>query len=117
MALSFEKCVPILKAHLTPEELNRGVGYAAETPIPAGERLRFPRIDIEVPWPAYLAFVDRQPGANWAHSCRYILISRDTGDVASYEARFPPFHTGKDIHWRMVYKAKGVPDSALEAGP
>ena len=113
MALSFEKCVSILKDRLAPEELNSGVAYAEETPIPAGERLRFPRIDIVVPWPAYLAFVDREPLANWGHSCRYVLINRDTGELSSNEARFPPFHTGKDLHWRVIHKAKGVPDSAL----
>ena len=117
MALSFDQCVSILRDHLAPEERDQGVAYAAETPIPAGERLRFPRIEFDVAWPAYLAFVDRQPRANWGHSCRYVLISRDTGELVSIEARFPPFHTGKDLHWRVVYKAKGVPDSALAVGP
>ena len=116
MALSFEKCVAILKEHLAPEEVTRGVAYAAEVPIPARERLRFPRIDLDVPWPAYLAFVDREPGANWGHSCRYILINRDAGELTSHEARLPPFHTGRDLHWRVAYKAKGVPDSALAIG-
>jgi hypothetical protein len=113
MALSFEQCVSVLKDHLILEELNHGVAYAAEMPIPAGEKLRFPRITIDVPWPAQLAFADREPQANWGHSCRYILINRETGELISHEARFPPFNTGIDLHWRVVYKAKDVPDSAL----
>lgn len=117
MPLSFEKCVSILKEHLTKEELNRGVAYAAEVPIPAGEELRFPRITIDVAWPAFLSFVDREPHANWGHPCRYVLINSETGELASHEARFPPFGVGKELHWRAAYKARGVPDSALLVRP
>jgi hypothetical protein len=113
MPLSFEQCASILKDHLNLDELNHGAAYAAEAPIPVGERLRFSRIMIDVPWPAHLGFVDREPQANWGHPCRYILINRETGELASFEARFPPFNTGIDLHWRVVYKARGVPDSAL----
>lgn len=117
MPLSFEKIASILKEHLTAEELNRGVAYAAETPIPSGVKLRFPRISIDVPWQAYLAFVDREPLANWGHPCRYVLISRENGELRAFEARFPPFTTGKDLHWRAVYKARGLPDTALAVKP
>jgi hypothetical protein len=116
MALSFNECVSILKESLSRDELDKGVAYAAETAIPGGVQLQFPRILMEVPSPAYLAFVDREPQANWGHRCRYVLISRDTGKITSQEARFPPFETGKDLHWRVVYRANGVDDSAVFTG-
>ncbi|HMD70575.1 MAG TPA: hypothetical protein VKF41_04495 [Bryobacteraceae bacterium] len=117
MALSFEACVSILKEHLSADESSRGVVYAADTPISAGQRLRFGRVAFEVTWSAHLAFVDREPLANWAHSCRYVLINRETGELVSHEARLPPFHTGANLQWRVAYKAEGVPDNALLAVP
>jgi hypothetical protein len=113
MAMSFEECLSILKAHLTPGELGSGVVYAAEVAIPAGEPLQFPGTAIDVPWPAHLAFVDREPLANWAHSCRYVLIHLETGEIVSHEARLPPFPAGRDYQWGVAYKAEGVPDGAL----
>jgi hypothetical protein len=117
MALSFEECVSIPIAHLTPDELGRGLAYAAEDAIPAGEQLRFPGVAIDVPWSARVAFVDREPLANWAHSCRYVLIHLETGSIVSHEARLPPFPAGKDYHWCVAYRAQGVPDAALLVVP
>lgn len=113
MQLSFDRSLAILNRHLTRDELNKGVVYAAAISIRAGEKLQFPRISIVVPEPAWLAFVDREPLANWGHSCRYVLIDRETGELRSTEARFPPFDVSKQLRWRVVYRAKGVPDSAI----
>jgi hypothetical protein len=90
-----------------------GVVYALIDPVPSGTKLQFPRVTIEVPWEALLAFVDRDPRANWGHSCRYLLVNRATGEVHSTEARFPPFRREDLRRWRVVFQAPGVPDSAL----
>lgn len=115
--MQFEKWVSIVKGQLTPDEVRRGVVYAAVAPIPAGEQLRFPGVAIDVPWPAHLAFVDREPLANWAHSSRYVLVRIETGEIVSHEARLPPSPVGQNPHWRVAYKAEGVPDAALLLGP
>jgi hypothetical protein len=102
MALSFEQFVLKLKGMLTTDERTKAVTYAAATPIAAGTQLKFPRISIDVPWDAYLAFIDRQPMANWGHSARYVLVNRENGEAQSYEARLPPFGQGADLHWRVI---------------
>ena len=103
MALSFAECVSILKASLTPAELAHGVMYVAEEAVSAGEELRFPSVVIDAAWPAHVAFVDREPLANWAHSCRYALIHLETGEVVSHEARLPPIPADKDYQWRVAF--------------
>jgi hypothetical protein len=113
VAFGEDKLTAILNAQLTSSERASGVVYAFIDPVPAGTKLQFPRITIEVPWEALLAFVDREPLANWGHSCRYVLVNPATGKVRSTEARFPPFRP-EDLHlWRVVFQATGVPDSAL----
>jgi hypothetical protein len=101
---------------LTPQELGHGVVYLAEDPVEAGASLTFPGVSFEAPWDALLAFVDRQPLANWAHSCRYVLVNPDSGSLRSIEARFPPFGPEASIRWRVVYQARSVPDAVI-GGP
>jgi hypothetical protein len=113
MALSDSQLRSILQAQLNKAEREKSVVYVAAEPIKAGARLDFPQIQIEVPWNAILAFVDREPTANWGHSARYLLINRDTGAVQSFEARFPPFQRGGARRWSVFYQAPGVSDKFL----
>jgi len=113
VALGEDKLNSILNAQLTSPERAGGVVYALIDPVPSRTKLQFPHVTIEVPWEALLAFVDRDPSANWGHSCRYLLVNRATGEVRSTEARFPPFRREDLRRWRVVFQALGVPDSAL----
>jgi hypothetical protein len=113
MASSFEAFVLVLQLHLTAAERANGVAYAVETPVPAGTKLQFPGTLIDVPTEAYVAFIDREPTANWGHSARYLLISRASDDVLSVEARLPPFQQGGRFRWRVIYRAPSVPDAAV----
>ncbi len=103
----------LLKRKLSAGELDHGVVYLSLSDVSGGSKLEFPQISISVPWDARLAFVDREPLANYSHSCRYLLIKVGDEETLSFEARFPPFRQGDERLWRVVYKASGVPDSVL----
>lgn len=113
MALSDRQLRAVLEMQLTREERRDGVAYLAATPVKARTVLNFPQTNIEVPWDAAVAFVDREPLANWGHSARYVLINRETGAIISVEARFPPFRRDDPLRWSVVYQARSVPDAAL----
>jgi hypothetical protein len=113
MIQSFEALILILQVQLTVEERANAVAYAAEQPVAAGTRLEFPGAVIDVPTEAYVVFIDRQPTANWGHPARYLLVSRESGEVQSVETRLPPFRQGGELHWRVVYRAPMVPDAAV----
>jgi hypothetical protein len=113
MTSSFEDFVSIIQSVLTPQERADGVAYAMEAPVAAGTHLQFPGVVIEAPAGSRLAFVDRQPTANWGHSARYVLVSVEGGEVRSFEARLPPFQSGGDLQWRVIYKAQSAPDAAV----
>jgi hypothetical protein len=115
MPLPDDDLISILLAQLTPDEIDHGVVYVAMTPIAAEPRLELPRMAIAVPWEALLAFIDRDPMANWGHACRYSLINRESGEVQSFEAQFPPFHRDEERRWRVAYKAPSVPSAVLAA--
>src|ERR1700736_5045550 len=105
MTSSFEAFVLVLQLQLTAAERANGVAYAVETPVPAGSKLQFPGTVIDVPAEAYVAFIDREPTANWGHAARYVLVSRANDDVVSIEARLPPFQQGGGFRWRVIYRA------------
>jgi hypothetical protein len=113
MIQSFEALVLILQVQLTADERAHAVAYAAEQPLAAGTRLEFPGVVINVPEEAYIAFIDRRPIANWGHPARYLVVSRESGEVRSVDARLPPFRQGGELHWRVVYQAPSVPDAAV----
>jgi len=115
MTHGIEAIGALVSRQLTPAERKSGVAYLSTVPIVAGTRFQFAPDLLEVPWTAYWAFVDREPTANWGHSCRHLLIDPESGESLSIEARFPPFKRGKEAHWRLAYRASGVPDLALLA--
>jgi hypothetical protein len=112
LALDEEELRSAVTSRLTRDEFNHAVAYAADQPVEAGAVLEFPFLVLSVPWQAVLAFVDREPLANWGHSSRYLLIRRGVDEEMSVEARFPPFGSDVRLNWRVVYKAPGAPDTA-----
>lgn len=112
MPQSFNDFIAVLRSVLTREEFRGAVVYAIEKPIPKGTRLQFPGVKIDVTANSYLAFVDRQPMANWGHSARYILAG-EKNETISYETRFPPFNQTDKLNWCVVYKAAIVPAAAV----
>jgi hypothetical protein len=100
--------IPLVKAQLTDVELANSVVYALETSIPVDKQLQFPGITIDAPQEANLIFVDREPMANWGHSCRYILIDSKSREMNSFESRLPPFRQDDKLRWKVVYKASSL---------
>jgi len=112
-SLSAEKAREIVLAQLTPVERAHGTAFLAATFVPRGARLQFPRLVIEVPWRAWLAFIDGEPNADWGHPCRYLLIGVENGETRSFPGQFPPFRVGSPWCWQVVHKAPTAPDAAV----
>ena len=91
---------------------SHAVVYLAKSLIPAG-RIDLVRVNVDVPWQAYIAFVDREPMANWSHSSRYIFVNSETAENKSVEAEFPPFNAIRGIKWDLLYKAPSVSNDAV----
>lgn len=113
MTLSEVELTDALVGELEESEREQAVVYRAVEPVRAGDVVTVPGVKIDVPWDAALAFVDREPMANWSHSSRYVLISLQTGEVASIEARLPPFGPAAGQQWRVARKPQSIPDAVL----
>jgi hypothetical protein len=113
MPLSFDDFVNALLSQLTEDERRGGVAYAAERQLPAGTQIQFPGTRIEVSIDSFLGFIDREPRANWGHSARYVIVNQENGEIHSLATRLPPFRSGGDLRWRVVYQAPSVPDTLV----
>ena len=113
MARAHEQLIAQILEQLTPTERQQGVVYVTAQPLAAGTELRLPRLAINVSAESLLAFVDREPMANWSHSCRYVLINCATDELRSFEAQLPPFGQAQAGPWRVAYKAPSVPEAVL----
>lgn len=113
MTISQQEISQTLLRQLTQRELSTAAAYVATRPVPAGTRLRLAPAEIDTPWDCYVAFIDCEPSANWGHACRYILIDTDTARTHAIEARFPPGRESAIGQLRLVYRAEGIPNSAL----
>jgi hypothetical protein len=111
--LSQDVLVESLLAELDDRERARAVVYYSDEPVAAGSSIGAPRVDAVAPWDAQLGFVDREPTANWTHSCRYLLVNSETKEVISIEAQLPPFGPGDRRHWHVAFKAPAVPHAAV----
>ena len=112
MALSEDELLSKFLHQLSSEERSRAIVYAAAVAVSPG-KLPLATSEIDVPWEARLVFVDREPGANWGHSSRYVLLSTKTGEALTIESRFPPFQRNAALEWRTIYKAPLAPDWAV----
>jgi hypothetical protein len=97
-------------AQLSADERKGGVLYVDQHELPAGSTLAIDGREVAVRRPSAMAFVDRVPQANWGHSCRYLLIDLESGQVESIEAQSPPFLRSVPATLRMILKGEAVPD-------
>jgi len=102
-----------LLEQLTETERQKSVVYVLANISAQGTVLSFPQQTINVPSDALVAYIDRDPTANWGHACRYVLVELNTGRTSSWEARYPPFGNAVGSEWRVAYRAAAVPEWAV----
>lgn len=97
---------------LTDAERARSVVYLDEQIRPP-EGIAIGGSEYERSDPFVLAFVDRKPGANWMHPCRYLLIDPVTRSITSIDSDRPPLFGPLPPTWRAVWRSPGIDDWRL----
>lgn len=100
-------------ASLSDDERSRAVVYMSGRVLEPGEELEIDGRRVQVDAPTVWAFVDLEPGVNWGHRSRYLLIDRESGNVRTVDAQFPPFMRELPPDLTVVYRAESVPDWAV----
>jgi hypothetical protein len=76
--------------------------YIDDVPVRSGTRLGYAFQRVTVPEESVLVFIDDEPGASFAHDCRYLLFHPRSGKLrAIIPARFPPYLGGVPRSYRQ----------------
>ena len=102
---------PILD-QLTDEERAKSVVYLDEQLKPPGKS-SIGGSEQQHNDPYVVAFIDRKPGANWMHPCRYLLIDPATSKITSIDSDRPPLFGVLESTWRIVWRSPGIDDWRL----
>jgi len=99
-------------SHLTDEERKRSAVYLnGDLSVPGVATIGGRQIEINYSY--FLVFIDRNPGANWMHPCRYLLINPVNLQVISIESDRPPLFGILPSSWRLVLRSPGLEDWQL----
>lgn len=113
MPLPWDRVAELALASLSAAEKQRCAVYIDEQLLAPNAKIRIGDREIFTPWQAVLAFVDLEPGVNWGHRCRYLLVNPTDGEVRLYDEQIPPFLTSVAPTLRLVWKSEDVPDWAV----
>lgn len=94
---------------LLPEERKRCAIYVREGLVEAGEEFQAGRATQRASRAGHLVFIDLEPGVNWGHDCRYLLVAPNGEIIHRLDGQFPPSPEGL----RLVYRADAVEDWML----
>jgi hypothetical protein len=100
-------------ATLSTQEREAGAVYLDEADIAPGTELALDAHKVVAMGPSALVFVDPTPPVNWGHACRYLVVNRQTADVQSFAAQFPPFLRTTPPTLRLIWKGDKAPEWAL----
>ena len=113
MTLDAAELERIAVASLAEDERPHAIVYADDRVVEGGDEIDIDGGRVQVDAPTVVAFVDLEPGVNWGHRCRYLLIDRETGELRAVDAQFPPFMRGASPGLRVVYQGGEAPDWAI----
>src|SRR5882757_7043075 len=102
--LSWTEVAERALATLSKQERESGAVYLDESEIPAGAELALDTHKFISTGPSALVFVDPTPAVNWGHACRYLLVDRQSREVKSIPAQFPPFLHGASPTLRLIWR-------------
>ncbi|MGC9419869.1 MAG: hypothetical protein ACP5EN_12945 [Rhodovulum sp.] len=97
-------------AALDPPERETSTLYLVRRAIPAGEPLPWPegtarRFDQ----PVALAFADLEPGVNWTHRARYLVLGAGGAVLDRIDTDRPPFLRGVPDDLYLVHLGENAP--------
>lgn len=113
MVLSWQELAGRALSTLADEERRRSVAYLDERIVPPGASLEIDGKEVSVDRPTAVAFVDLEPGVNWGHRSRYLLIDAETGETQTVPAQFPPFLRQVPDSLRPIWRGESVPEWAV----
>ena len=95
-----------IESNLTDTERRSAVVYLNNCLMPPGI-FSLSGSQVNVAHPYLVVFLDCNPGANWMHPCRYLLIDPASRKITSLESDRPPVFGLLPSSWQIVIRPAG----------
>ena len=112
MKHDWKKSAASVIASLSPSEREASIVYLEKRVFAPGEAPVCPECKGNEEEPLVIAFVDLEPGLNWAHRGRYVILDGNNRVLRVIEVSHPPFLTGVSPDLRLIYRGKNAPEWA-----
>jgi hypothetical protein len=99
--------------NLGTNQLEKVIIYLDYSVKRKGERISVGDVIIEIRWDGHLVFVDRDPKANWGHSCSYFVIKLNGPDITEIKAQMPPFLKFGKSNFSFLWRGSLAPEWAV----
>jgi len=93
-ALTADEVITIITPFLSESEFTHALVYWNTACLAPGDSVCIGNRDLAITEPGMWVFMDLMPEANWAHPCRYLLITLADRSVTPIEGHLPPFRGG-----------------------
>ncbi len=95
----------VVEEVIAPATLDHDVmAFLTAEPLAAGDRiapLGFPRQTETLASPAWFAWIDDEPDAEFAHPTRFVFIDAETGAHRVFEKEWSPVLNDTEVLWRQ----------------
>ncbi|TCP43250.1 hypothetical protein [Rhodovulum marinum] len=104
-------------AALDPAERETAILYLVRRMIPAGAPLPWPEgTGLRFDQAVALAFADLEPGVNWTHRARYLVLGSGGAVLDRIDTDRPPFLRGVPDDLYLVHLGENAPAWAAATG-
>lgn len=98
-----------LQDQVDSSQLKNSVIYACSGLLKKGV-YEMGKTTIDIPWDAWIAFIDFEPELNWEHKCSYYALQHKGTEILQKEAQYPPFFKPTGFQFVFLWKGVRVPE-------
>ncbi len=112
-----ERILNKVRDRLGADRIENAIIYLDHNLKSPSKQLHAGDVAMDMPWNGHIAFVDLEPGLNWGHSCLYLAIPLDDGEVIEVAAQMPPFLKTETATFHLLWRGPLAPQWAVATNP
>ena len=102
--LSDDGILNFLKDQIGEAQLRKAIIYRERQAFKGGTKIPIGKKAYNIPFDAYMVFVDLEPKANWEHQCIYFFIDAEGKSFERSSEKLPPYFREFPETWVVIQR-------------